>query len=60
MILCDSDFMILRLYEFFYVYFTVFYFFNAWKLTSISIYIYIAIFIVDGYFISCKSTINKE
>ena len=35
-------------------------FFNVWKLTSISIYIYITIFIVDGHFLSCKSAIYKE
>ena len=54
--------MILRFYVFyfFYVYFTIFRFFNVWKLTSVSMYMYIAIFIVDSYLISFKSTMNKE
>ena len=37
-----------------------FHFFKVWKLTAISMNIIIAIFIVDGYFIGCKSTINKK
>ena len=47
------------MYDFYLCLIYNFYFFNVWKLASISMYRYIAIFIVDCYFISCKSTINK-
>ena len=54
--------MILRFYAFFFLLclFYNFRFFNVWKLTSVSMYMYIAIFIVDSYLISFKSTMNKE
>ena len=52
--------MISRFYVWFFMFNLQFPFFNVWKLTSISMYVYITIFIVDGYFISCKSTINKQ
>ena len=47
------------MYIFIYYLIYNFQFFNVWKLTSVIMNIYIAIFIVDGYLICCKSTINK-
>ena len=59
MILRDFDLMILRFYA--YVFnLCLIYNFSFFQRSEVSMYICIAIFIADGYFISCKSTINKE
>ena len=59
MILRDFDFMILRFYAYFFN-LCLIYNFSFFQRLEVSMYICIAIFIADGYFISCKSTINKE